>query len=851
MRSRPDAAAEALLALMIDDEPREDYGSSSRYDEDLGLEYSREAYPTAFWKSPFYVFLQIDPERALTALIQLIDFCTERWRADWERHASSPAPAVVLTLADGSARAFYGGWKVFDWAEASSPANGHIHCALSALERWLVDTLEAGGDCTSVVERLLRETTSASVLGVLVSIAKLRPRLLTGVLMPLLSTADLFELDGNRVEGGTRGAYLTTWSHEGELVFEAAKQWTFAPHRRRQFADVVGLALVESPGAAAVAAATAAALPPQDHPAAKLRRDALCARLDPTNYPATPDPETGELTYAFDPPDALVEAYAAQQVASGPKLQSVLLASALESVLKGEKSVDVSDLPLLADFLKPPSEANADLDQAAVNAVAVAATLASIARDWLAENPDIAATVKDFLRRGALAVADDAAGVRHERVGLASTQLKFVAHGVMRLWLREGLDSEWEPLVLRLLTSGNAQVVAVIGWIAYHERERLGPVWWRLQQLGCLWSALSMLAPHYDSQEGRGPRWARWLARFRALKISGVAAGLDSLDLVKLAERLERLERDEQRRQVASGSRFVHRERKAHRLAGLQTDLFQGLFGWLVADGALPVGPDLDVARALLFKFFDYEAQWCADHADDNGEYHLPYSFGFQVVDRLAGLTAQDRDRGAEAWRAVLGLGPAAHSLIDHFLTAWSFETPASDVFAQRWREMIEFGLAQEWGEGAFWYDGEKLLRQLMGFNAISLLARRDDATAVVGGMADLYARWATRHLAVDERNIAAFANFLEAPFSQPLRMMGLARLVDMLDTPLGKRAWTRDSAGETVVALLDRMLAADLAAVRADPVARACILRLAAALAERKVPAALSLQERAAQLLR
>jgi hypothetical protein len=850
MRARPDVAAEVLLALLVNDEPREEYGSSSRFDDDLGLEFSDQAYPTAFWKSPFYPFLQIAPDQALTALIQLIAFCSERWRAEWAKRSRSPPIAVVLSLADGSSRAYYGGWTVFDWAESSSHANGLLYSALSALERWLVDGLESGRDVAPALERLLNETSSLSVVGVLTSLAKLRPALLKTVLMPLLSTADLFELDSHRVDNGGHGGDLVTWADQGELVFETAKAWIFAPHRRRHFRDVVGMALVEEPRAAQVALTAAAALPETDHPDAKLRRDTLAARLDAANYSAVTDPETGVTDYPFAAPDALVQAFAAQQMASGPGLQAVLLAPQLKRVLKGELGINTNDLPALAAFLQPPA-AGEDPALAADNAVAVAATLAAVAGDWLAETPQVAAAVKDLLRRGAQAVADDHTGIRSERVGIASTQLEYIAHGVMRLWLREGLDSEWEPLVLGLMTCGSRSAAAVIGWIGFTERERLGVGWWRLMQLGGLWSALSMLAPHYDSDEAQGARWNRWLARFRTLRIAGVDASLDSLDWVRLAERLERLEYDERRRRVAAGRGYATRDLKRYRLAALQTDYLKGLFGWLVADGALPAGLDIAVTRSLLFKFFDYEAQWCAEHGDDEGEYHLPYGFGFDVLDRMAALTAQDHAQGDTAWRAVLALGPAARTLIDHFLTAWFFEKPDTAVLVARWREMITFALGQSWTEGRFWYDGGRLLRALMGFGAVGQLSRRDDAAVIVGSMGDLYRAWAGGHLATDERNIAQYANFLSAPFARSLRIAGLAQFVEMLGSDLGRREWTRDGAGDALLALLDRLLIDDLGAIKADPAARSNLLALAAALSDRKVSAALMLQERAAQLLK
>src|SRR3546814_5384927 len=59
MRAQPELAAEVLLALIIEDEPERKYGAD-RFEMDLGLEYPKDAYPTAFWKSPFFPFFHLD-----------------------------------------------------------------------------------------------------------------------------------------------------------------------------------------------------------------------------------------------------------------------------------------------------------------------------------------------------------------------------------------------------------------------------------------------------------------------------------------------------------------------------------------------------------------------------------------------------------------------------------------------------------------------------------------------------------------------------------------------------------------------------------------------------------------------
>jgi hypothetical protein len=65
MRTNAAVAGEVLLACIIEDEPKEEYDSSRGVERELGIKFDSEGSPTAPWKSPFYAFLQINPDAAL------------------------------------------------------------------------------------------------------------------------------------------------------------------------------------------------------------------------------------------------------------------------------------------------------------------------------------------------------------------------------------------------------------------------------------------------------------------------------------------------------------------------------------------------------------------------------------------------------------------------------------------------------------------------------------------------------------------------------------------------------------------------------------------------------------------
>lgn len=305
MRAQPELAAEVLLALIIEDQPEREYGSE-RFEMDLGLEYPEDAYPTAFWKSPFFPFFQLAPKTALTSLIALVNFCTERWVAEAMNGRTGAPSSITLQFADGSKKVFPGWWQVFCWPQSNdSMRNGNLFCALDALERWFTQRLDAGEDITVDIERILREGNSTALVSVLVNVAKYRPSLLMGPLRPLMTFPDLFYWDSIRVEQAGYNFDCWSWVQADQATFDFARDWILAPHRQQKFLDVVVELLLADDD---LAGRLQALLPtwelPED-PKEALEFKLLFAALDRANYQSIIDPATGEKTSSLVYPDEL------------------------------------------------------------------------------------------------------------------------------------------------------------------------------------------------------------------------------------------------------------------------------------------------------------------------------------------------------------------------------------------------------------------------------------------------------------------------------------------------------------------------------------------------------------------
>ncbi len=847
MHALPKNAAEVLLALIIEDQPEREYGSG-RYEVDLGLDFPRDGYPTAFWKSPFFSFLRVAPDAALNALIALVNFCTERWIAEIMQSREGMPPGVILLLGDGSEKTFLGWWQVFGWPQSNSMHNGNLFSALDALERWLTLKLDAGDDISAVAEQMLREGNSAALVSVLLNVAKYRPSLLSGVLAPLLTFPNVFYWDSVRVDQISYNFVGSSWLQAGQALFEFARDWTLAPHRRKKFLDVVVELLIADD---VIARRLQALVPtwslPDDQKEA-LEFKLIYAALDRSNYQAVKDPKTGADVLGFVCPGQLKLEVQSWQNDKAQPLERLLLPDRCERRLRRGQSLTDEEAAYLHDYLKTrEADSDGDKPDRSKCRLAATATLIVLGGDWLRKMPGAEDNAVAILREAVAGIPSTGGHIHSRRIGSMSDELKFAAHAVMHLWLSADTGSEWEIAVLRLLTSGDARAVSIVVGVAYAQRRRLGPAWWRLLQAGVLWSGLILLAPHHGDVEAVEPAWSLWLARMRRFPLRGKEATSEDLDFRRVAAAVERLRFDGERRRYTSGERTWRR--KPDRRPGVLLDghVLRVLFDWLI-DGEGTGDRLLDTGLAL--RIWDYDVARAREDSkeDRHGEYDLPtQNLGYDVLLKLAALSvAAPNGEQQKVWEPVLTHGPAAHYALQHFVGGLFLHLGKSDEpagFEGVWRAVAEYGLVANWSQKGLWFYGERLICDLLGFGNEDALMRLP--LGATFRMKDVYERWASTHLARDEECITRFAYFLTTSFGAPLRLDGLRWIAAMFKAKMPSNYWFREGTGNALVELVAAALRLDAQALSKDAAARQALVEIAAALAAKNIPTALALQER------
>ncbi|MBW8311260.1 MAG: ATP-binding protein [Rhizobium sp.] len=826
MRVAPAVAAEVLLALIVEDKPERDLEAGRHpYRDRLGLDYPVDAFPSIFWKSPFWPFLQIAPNHAVEALLQLVAFCTDRWAA------GSRAHGLVLTVA-GDDRAFVGGPGELAWSQATSTQTGNLHCALDSLERWLVTRIDEGLDVSSTVNRLLSDSNSVAILGLLVNVGKHHPLLFEGPLSPLLAKAELYAWDAFRV-GHVEQNFDANFVSSGEQLFDLERHWVLAPHRRRELVDVaIGLIRANPVLADDVRGWTAQWTDPDDVQES-LEQRITAARLDSVNY-RTDD----EGTVAFVPPVELVQEVQAWQQTHAPARQQLTAPYACQQLLDADQPIGDEQATELWEILALPPHEEDWVQQRCERAVAAALTV--LAPNWLARHAAAKSKVESVFESALASLPSTAEELSKARFPTTHTGIDFVASALARQWAVEA-SPEASRHVVRLVTSGDRLAANTTVMAAYQYRKKLGDRWWRLLHVGVLWSGLTMLAPRYGDVDAVERVWTHWWKRLRRISLDQPCQA-QALDLARVDRGCARLMFRRQMRAFKADPSRRHPDHLAG--AGLDTDSLDGLFGWLLRG---PGSGDREMDIALVSRFWALEVEHARDHArEENGELHLPGHFAYHVLEKLAALALTEPEIGARrVWQQVLELGPTGHYAVQHFASAL-FLGLSKGADPQRfeliWKALADYALAADWNLPKLWFYGEQMRRSILGFGSEWVLEKLPAGAAL--RMQGTLGNWAKTHLRRED-NLAGFALFLASPFGAPLRFDGLLWINTSLtapDTPIG---FHRDACGDALIDLILTLLQNDLAALRKRADAHAALLDIAAALAATGRQGALAIQDR------
>ena len=242
-RRNPDAACESTLAFLID-WPKKKFrqGALSSGRDHYGFNFdAAHMYPPFWTKGNFLIFLRENWRPAVELIIRLTNFATDRYQDWWPyktrvEEVSAPTPK-------GEFR-WKGNEQVYAWHRQNMNTADIVNCALTALEKWLDECLEAKQPISQAVELFYSKGRSLAFAGVLVSIGKRHPNTFVDDLKPLLFVRELYFHDIRAVRSYYSAGY---WPQDGKVINDLRRDWNQLPGRTTHLKDCCCSWLFENP----------------------------------------------------------------------------------------------------------------------------------------------------------------------------------------------------------------------------------------------------------------------------------------------------------------------------------------------------------------------------------------------------------------------------------------------------------------------------------------------------------------------------------------------------------------------------------------------------------------------------
>lgn len=153
-------------------------------------------HPASALQGPFYFLLRSSTDIGVQLVLDLINRTSELYAwSDLDRPAGRELAKVTVALNDGREIEQYLSWRLWAGYRGNTVLPDVLQSALMALEKWLLELAETEQDMCGLFDRLLAESCSCAISGLLASLAMKSPDRIREHMFPLLRTRGFFELD--------------------------------------------------------------------------------------------------------------------------------------------------------------------------------------------------------------------------------------------------------------------------------------------------------------------------------------------------------------------------------------------------------------------------------------------------------------------------------------------------------------------------------------------------------------------------------------------------------------------------------------------------------------------------------
>ena len=242
-------ALEAWLLPEPDDEPSQRWqsGSSIGTERSFGLSPSTNFdFGTASaYRGPFLALLRHHPRLGLSFLVKLVNRCTDWYATPRISRDHLEAPSKIRLTVNGSQpREQWASARLWCLYRGLHVGPNVLRCALMAMEHFLLERCEAGGEGVSKhLDYLLRESDSAATTAVVASVVTAHPSIAGESLLSLLSCREFIDLDRERMvaesQTGVLAGLLPHPDPSNRVFEDERKQSNQRPQRQDQLEGAV------------------------------------------------------------------------------------------------------------------------------------------------------------------------------------------------------------------------------------------------------------------------------------------------------------------------------------------------------------------------------------------------------------------------------------------------------------------------------------------------------------------------------------------------------------------------------------------------------------------------------------
>jgi len=820
MSSRPETAQEVILACCIEEPQNEhDHRNSLRLDE-VGFAFWHNHLPAMYFTGPWLLFLRTSPNVALKTIFRLLAFATDRWAEGYKAFTQTAELPEFKILLDGTEKNFVGDGNVYNWHSSMSNRAVVLESALMAVEKWLYERIDRKEDVDDDLRRLLTESRSAAVLGLLVSVGLYQLPLFQGPLLPLFSNEDLFMTQRSAIMN-TSWSFMfnITWGRYGTKISNEVRAWFEMPHRRSSLFEVARWCLVADPATSASIEAFRATWEAEARAllgkgaALPSTTEYFFAQLTKSNY-VTRDVGNGQVSIELVISDALQKRLDSER--KRPELS--LMAFAL--IAKAGRAIDEDKKLAPAEALETYSQLQAVVESdmrdgsfeiyrhdAIAGGLSVLFTASG---EFLEQRPD----AKQFCMVNLLKFAEEEPSAKEfdsERSVSDGADL-FLGNAALHHIKAGNATPELWGILLRSVFGYHYQTTQKIMQLAYRDRSNGEVRFYELANALFLWAAVrgpaSAIGHHNDPnillpyQKLLADRFLR--GHFKTSKYSAQF-------LLKLNHRFGRQvlsgtpnwEWHEQRMQLLETSPAIlgHRERLHRYETYLDLELLKSGFSFLGVFAGLR-SEDAPQLRSFFELLFSLELSLLPNSAHvDSAEFETQYDFDdwVMLVSGIYYATLEIKEAMQSIGAPIMSLGAGAHRWIGDFLNGFLLNAPSicssQEDLADRWCALIDYAETSprwDYEKVGLRYHLEHLNRDLLGFTGHPPRAAADNLSGALVSLRPELEKWCDRWLS-DTDFSAPFARFVSSVKSPDMVAFGLIRLAQVLPPSQTRNSRQRD----------------------------------------------------------